>query len=1353
MNNLTLDVLIGLVLIYLVFSIIVSAVTEYVANAGRGLRQRNLKRALQSAFGAESEDDGKADALTDAFLKNGIILTLYQGKNGPSSIPEPIFAKGLISTLQGEIKLAERPASPAEFVSMLAKSLDGSRFATKDQLLQTLGTLVKGKETDWDAFEKAIADWFAEVGERSIGWYKRGIERWKLVIALGLAILLNIDTVLIFNVLSIDSRSRQQLTTIAADTLIAAKALPDDEKTRQAIAAIAPAGSPIQYRIDVDQGLARALGLLRNRVIDDGEYLKWVKSRCAGTVDPDSFKDGSTREHCDADLMSWYSRISDLRDGFKESFQRIECDENVECSAQYPRPTLLGSDTELNKLAEERKSILQSIYDRTKNERESWQKEILPLVEDPKDKRQASVGELTGVQERVRTIRVAVNEAIVCLGNESSCKEQSKKLVSKFKKGIQRKDLEQYDKTLWMFENQIGDNLARSNNKFCGIAQASGATQLKSCITDLVEITNNLNLVLGTPAKGGENISKMMAEVVDGLNKARIAAEKRIPVMGRYTERHCARIGADLLKTSANGASPSPQLIANIDNERRQCSEVFQRARAGDLGLPLTWDDDLTRLRFYMYAPGDQYDEVSFTNWDWWKWKVQVLFGFVLTAIALSLGSEFWFNALGRLMAIRLSGARRALEQEAKQVPPTVAGDVGGAAGSPSGSGPTGGPGYFLPALTGAEGRLTKAQILQVQGAIQMPPPLTGEFDKRTREAIHAWHRQRGGADVDLWVLEERHVNELLSGQPLPMSADTAGRVNLLAAGALPITPLTLGSRGEDVRRYKALLSAVNDKNGKPLLSSAEVDDNFDDKTLKLTQAFQADKDLVKDGSVGPATWLRLTSDLELLPVGLREHRWMCHAIHEIGTAEIRGKQSSEPRIEEYQKVTGGKSDDETPWCSSFAAWVMQQAKISLEGKVNALASSWREWGVEDNQQTFGSIIVLKKKSEALQSNGSGAHVGFLLQCINGRYFVLGGNQGNPGSVKVSTFTDASHDVLAIRKPALAENTGDMDAPSAEQGGSSYSYSLFNQSPSRPRLMRGSDSRQAVMDLQSLLNKVDGAGLDADGIFGPNTERAVRAFQIKTGRGAASGVVDEATWSALYGSTAASISSDTNRAVGKLSSFLSANNLSMAHVLAVRELESNGSGLVQIGSSTVAKTEAKILFEGHQFYRLLKAAGVSEDKLNELQKDKPDLVYPKWDKSHYKTFAGEWGRLIEARGLCTSIKSQLTLPNGCTNAEDIADMAASWGLFQIMGFNWELCNENPSKPEYCKNVADFVKINNTEQGQTELFLKYLQGRNNGALITALAAQNWAEFARLYNGPRFRENRYDIKLKQAFDKYA
>jgi uncharacterized protein (TIGR02594 family) len=192
------------------------------------------------------------------------------------------------------------------------------------------------------------------------------------------------------------------------------------------------------------------------------------------------------------------------------------------------------------------------------------------------------------------------------------------------------------------------------------------------------------------------------------------------------------------------------------------------------------------------------------------------------------------------------------------------------------------------------------------------------------------------------------------------------------------------------------------------LLSSAEVDDNFDDKTLKVTQAFQADKGSRQGWLGGPGHLAETDIRPGTSPGRPEEHRWMCHAIHEIGTTEIPGRQSSRPRIEEYQKVTGGKSDDETPWCSSFAAWVMQQAGISLENKVNALASSWREWGAEDNQQTFGSIIVLKKKGTSLKADGSGAHVGFLLQCINGRYFVLGGNQGTPGSVKVSTFTDAA---------------------------------------------------------------------------------------------------------------------------------------------------------------------------------------------------------------------------------------------------------------------------------------------------------------------------------------------------------
>jgi hypothetical protein len=35
----------------------------------------------------------------------------------------------------------------------------------------------------------------------------------------------------------------------------------------------------------------------------------------------------------------------------------------------------------------------------------------------------------------------------------------------------------------------------------------------------------------------------------------------------------------------------------------------------------------------------------------------------------------------------------------------------------------------------------------------------------------------------------------------------------------------------------------------------------------------------------------------------------------------------------------------------------------------------------------------------------------------------------------------------------------------------------------------------------------------------------------------------------------------------------------------------------------------------------------------------------------------------------------------------------------------------------------------------------------------LREKRWADFARGYNGERFAENQYDVKLKAAYDKYC
>ncbi|MBQ9795729.1 MAG: peptidoglycan-binding protein [Clostridia bacterium] len=76
---------------------------------------------------------------------------------------------------------------------------------------------------------------------------------------------------------------------------------------------------------------------------------------------------------------------------------------------------------------------------------------------------------------------------------------------------------------------------------------------------------------------------------------------------------------------------------------------------------------------------------------------------------------------------------------------------------------------------------------------------------------------------------------------------------------------------------------------------------------------------------------------------------------------------------------------------------------------------------------------------------------------------------------------------------------------------------LLNLNPSSEVLRRGSES-SAVMFLQRLLLSYLYPITNLDGDFGPETERAVRAFQSENGLGV-DGIVGRNTWQALFNSS------------------------------------------------------------------------------------------------------------------------------------------------------------------------------------------------------------------------------------------
>lgn len=91
---------------------------------------------------------------------------------------------------------------------------------------------------------------------------------------------------------------------------------------------------------------------------------------------------------------------------------------------------------------------------------------------------------------------------------------------------------------------------------------------------------------------------------------------------------------------------------------------------------------------------------------------------------------------------------------------------------------------------------------------------------------------------------------------------------------------------------------------------------------------------------------------------------------------------------------------------------------------------------------------------------------------------------------------------------------------------------------------------------------------------------------------------------------------------------------------------------------------------------------------------------------------------------------------------EAADSSASWGLAQIMGFNYQVCG--------CKSVGEFVEqMTESEGKQLELFVRFIKGNRWDVYLRSL---DWERFARNYNGSGYAQNHYDKRLEKAYAKY-
>lgn len=149
----------------------------------------------------------------------------------------------------------------------------------------------------------------------------------------------------------------------------------------------------------------------------------------------------------------------------------------------------------------------------------------------------------------------------------------------------------------------------------------------------------------------------------------------------------------------------------------------------------------------------------------------------------------------------------------------------------------------------------------------------------------------------------------------------------------------------------------------------------------------------------------------------------------------------------------------------------------------------------------------------------------------------------------------------------------------------------------------------------------------------------------------------------------------------------------------------------------------RILFEGHIFWQQLSKRGFDPTA---LAADHPDIIYPRWVRTHYRGGSGEWERLDAAKKI----------------SWDAALESASWGLMQIMGFHWRGCG--------CSSAEEFAeRMSLSEREQMRLAMRFLE---KSGIVVHLKRKDWRNFALRYNGSGYRANRYDEKLEAAYNRF-
>ena len=296
-----LDVVIGILFIYLTLSLICSAIQEAIAVFFR-LRARYLYRGIRILL-----DDTSGQGLVRDFYSHPLIDTLFPGeyepgrhRNLPSYIPARAFAlaimdlaapkpaSGALSGAAGATAVGQAfAAAGLTGISPLRDNLSRNSFVSP-KVTQALITLSDAAAGDAAAIRQNIEQWYNNTMERVSSAYKRNTQFTILAVGCIVAAAVNADSINLVSALSTNTAVREFLVASAAQVSAVKAGSLETTSPGGPTAGSLPAGSETPSvasqqelsripacRADASSPDCRLL-LNLNRIRDSGLPIGWV---------------------------------------------------------------------------------------------------------------------------------------------------------------------------------------------------------------------------------------------------------------------------------------------------------------------------------------------------------------------------------------------------------------------------------------------------------------------------------------------------------------------------------------------------------------------------------------------------------------------------------------------------------------------------------------------------------------------------------------------------------------------------------------------------------------------------------------------------------------------------------------------------------------------------------------------------------------------------------------------------------------------------------------------------------------------------------------------------------------------